>query len=71
MTCHVVPMTESPEVKLDCCSGVIRPVLADQGLLLFEQADRGVELLLIQFIHILDAQIWLCGLEVQRRLSAM
>ena len=59
MICQAVPTTESPFLKAWISFGVVRPVLADVGVLLLEQVDRGLELLVVERVRVLDAQVGL------------
>ena len=69
MTCHVVPSTVEPCSNAPWRLGVVVPVLADDRVLILQQSDGGVELLLVQRVGIIDAEIGLRRLEVQRRVG--
>ena len=51
--------------RLDLLGG-IGPVLADVRLLLLEQVDSGLELLVVELVRIVDAEIRLVRLQVHR-----
>ena len=48
---------------------VVVPVLADDRVLILQQRDRRIELLLVQRVRILDTEIGLRSLQVQRRVG--
>ena len=69
ITCQVVPTTRVAAGERRLLLGVVRPVLADVRALLLEQVDRGVELLVVELVDVVDPQVGLGRLQVQRRVG--
>ena len=69
ITCQVVPIGRVAVRERRLLLRVVRPVLADVLALLLEQVDRGLELLVVELVDVVDPEVGLGRLQVHRRVG--